>query len=79
MFIEEVAVGMHHVAAVASKLHANGRLPEEGRRSRLLTWGKGAAGQLGNEVSRDFNSPQVCISAWTLDWPKRLVLRAANG
>ena len=52
---------MHHVAAVASKVHPNGRLPEESRRCRLLTWGKGIAGQLGNEQAKDFNLPQVSL------------------
>ncbi len=53
-------MGLHHVAAVASKLQANGRLPEDGRRRRLLMWGRGKQGQLGLEgTPRDCNLPQV--------------------
>lgn len=50
---------MHHVVVVASKLSANGKLSEDTRRCRLMSWGKGAAGQLGTEVPRDCNKPQV--------------------
>ncbi|GFR46259.1 hypothetical protein Agub_g7811 [Astrephomene gubernaculifera] len=47
MFVEEVACGMHHVVVVASKVQANGQIPEDQRRVRLLSWGRGAEGQLG--------------------------------
>lgn len=59
----QVAVGMHHVAVVASKLHSSGRLPEETRRCKLLVWGRGGAGQLGSEQPRDHNLPQVCTAS----------------
>ncbi|MEW5320094.1 MAG: hypothetical protein WDW38_011193 [Sanguina aurantia] len=58
-FVEEVSCGMHHAVAVASKLAPSGKLNEETRRCRLMAWGKGAAGQLGTEVAKDFNCPQV--------------------
>lgn len=67
---EEVACGMHHVAVVASKVQANGRILPEARRSRLLTWGKGGQGQLGVDTYKDYNLPQVrdaCMRACTRD------------
>ena len=54
---------MHHVAVVASKVQANGSVPEDQRRVRLLTWGKGSAGQLGiSNGNRDCSLPQVVAS-----------------
>lgn len=50
---------MHHVVGVASKVSPNGKIPDEGRRTRLMVWGKGNQGQLGNEGHKDCNSPQV--------------------
>ncbi|EFJ40390.1 hypothetical protein VOLCADRAFT_99802 [Volvox carteri f. nagariensis] len=47
MFVEEVACGMRHVVVVASKVQANGQIPDDQRRVRLLAWGCGAEGQLG--------------------------------
>ncbi|GIL96509.1 hypothetical protein Vretimale_2308 [Volvox reticuliferus] len=47
MFVEEVACGMRHVVAVASKVQANGQIPDDQRRIRLLAWGCGTEGQLG--------------------------------
>ncbi len=55
----QIACGMHHVAGVASKVSPNGRMPEEGRRTRLMVWGKGGAGQLGNDTQKDSTTPQV--------------------
>ena len=62
---------MHHVAAVASLPSTTstftstttsqpGRPPsdEPGRRVRLLTWGQGQKGQLGNEGLKDRMVPQ---------------------
>ncbi len=59
--VMQVAVGMHHVAVVASKLSSNGRRPEDTCRTRLIMWGRGQAGQLGSEGTRDYNMPQVCV------------------
>ncbi|KAG2441550.1 hypothetical protein HXX76_003171 [Chlamydomonas incerta] len=47
MFVEEVACGMHHVVVVASRVQANGFIPDDQRRVRLLSWGRGSEGQLG--------------------------------
>lgn len=47
MFVEEVACGMHHVVVAASRVQANGFIPDDQRRVRLLTWGRGSEGQLG--------------------------------
>ncbi len=57
----QVAVGLHHVLAVASRLRPSGGLQEEGRRTQLLAWGRGAAAQLGQDLARDCASPQVCV------------------
>jgi hypothetical protein len=64
----QVSVGMHHVAAVASRLQTNGRLAADQRRCRLLMWGRGRAGQLGNGMARDHNMPQVgwAVGGWGL-------------
>ncbi|GFH25127.1 BRX domain-containing protein, partial [Haematococcus lacustris] len=60
LVVEEVAVGMHHVVVVASRLGLHGRQQqEEVRRSRLLAWGKGGAGQLGLDQLKDYNQPQA--------------------
>jgi hypothetical protein len=59
----QVACGMHHVAVVASKVQAHGRVPEDGRRTRLLAWGRGAQGQLGCDPPKDYNLPQARAGA----------------
>lgn len=59
-FGAQVAVGMHHAAAVASRKGA-GR-GDEGRRCRLLMWGQGRAGQLGSDTTRDQTMPQASRS-----------------
>jgi hypothetical protein len=65
LVVEEISCGMHHVAAIASlpssarsSTQAIGLKGEGGRRTRLLTWGKGVQGQLGNEGLKDRSMPQ---------------------
>ena len=55
----QIACGMHHVAGVASRVSPTGKMPEEGRRTRLVVWGKGSLGQLGAEAAKDSGTPQV--------------------
>ena len=65
LFIEEIACGMHHVVGVASRISPNGKMPEEGRRTCLMVWGKGSLGQLGNEAIKDQASLES-VEVWAL-------------
>ena len=61
IYLTQIACGMHHVAGVASRVSPTGKMPEEGRRTRLVVWGKGSLGQLGTETAKDSCTPQVRV------------------
>lgn len=63
----------HHRSLILDALQANGHIPEDHRRIRILAWGRGSEGQLGTDtagsmsaegslaqrIPQDYNHPQV--------------------
>ncbi|CAL8464600.1 g4135 [Coccomyxa elongata] len=59
-FVERIAVGMQHVAALAGPLDGQtGRAEEGEERSVIFMWGRGREGQLGGGLHTDSASPSA--------------------
>ncbi|GLC74622.1 hypothetical protein PLESTF_001536100 [Pleodorina starrii] len=79
MFVEEVACGVRHVVVVASRVQANGQIPDDQRRVRLLTWGCGAEGQLGLWGMTTSTDAPVAVRAQQTDYHLPQIVGSLDG